>query len=495
MAEVVSMSDFTQWNERRENAIALLLDPLNPRLPDIGHAPQQRDIAAELVNHYDVYGLAKDIVEKGYFPTEVLIGLEDDGNQIIVEGNRRLAAVKLLLSPDLAPEGAVKRFRTLHSRVIGTSIERLRVVFAPSRADAAPLIINRHTTTGVERWKPVQQAKYLSSFVAGDVALGTLASRLGITRGELSEALRMNTMYRLACALPLPDDVLKDVRDSRKFNASTLERLIQSPRTVDFLGLTFDERGRAFGGLHVDEFKKGYGRIISDITLGRIDTRELNTSDDIDRYLNGLGTDRPNRSRQGSFDSASLLRDGPGGRASSSATSKVSGRATVKPSASLIPVDIRCRLKSPRINEVFKELRRLKVADYPNACAVLLRVLLDLVLGYYLEKSGKIEPLLRTADRKNKPKDWFPELRKLLAAVLQDPDVKVPRQARRRLQAMLSEKERRQSLLDSMDQFVHNSYVWPTERELRGVWVAFEDLFRQLLVEPSQTANSPSSEV
>jgi hypothetical protein len=107
-----------------------------------------------------------------------------------------------------------------------------------------------------------------------------------------------------------------------------------------------------------------------------------------------------------------------------------------------VPRDLKCRVKSPRINEVFKELRRLKVAEYPNACAVLLRVLLDLSLAYYLDKTSKIEPLLRSADKKNKPKDWYPELRKLLTAVLQDPDIRLPRQARRRLSMTVRERKR-----------------------------------------------------
>lgn len=481
------MASFNHWNERRETVTSLLLDTLNPRLPELGHLPSQREIVSELVTHDDVYSLARDITDKGYFPTEVLVGIEDDGNQIVVEGNRRLAALKLLLSPELAPEGTVKRFRSLHGKVLIDNVHKVRVVFAPSREDAAPLIINRHTTTGVERWKPAQQARYLSSLVTGDVPLQMLAVQLGITRGELSEALRMHTMYRIACNLLLPENVRTGVRDSRRFNASALERLVQSPKVIDLLGVSFDEWGNVSGRFHVDEFKRAYARMISDIVLGKVDTRELNTSHDIDQYLNGLGPDKPDSSREGSFDSSSLLHD-ERARPRGSASTKTTGPATTRPSHSLIPPDLKCRLRNPRINEVFKELRKLKVAEYPNACAVLLRVLLDLALGYYLDKTGKIEPLLKAADKRNKPKDWFPELRKLLAAILQDPDIKLPRQVRKRLSAMLSERERGQSLLDSMDQFVHNSYVWPTDRELRSVWAVLEDLFKQLLIEPPAPA-------
>jgi len=57
-------------------------------------------------------------------------------------------------------------------------------------------------------------------------------------------------------------------------------------------------------------------------------------------------------------------------------------------------------LKSPRIKEIFGELRRLKLREYPNGCAVLARIFIELVVGYHLDQTGKIQPLLDKAKRK-----------------------------------------------------------------------------------------------
>jgi len=476
------MNDYTDWKERIVTVPVLFLDPKNPRIPELGPTPTQRQIAAELLQHDNVYELAKDITQLGYFPTEVLIGVEENGEQIIVEGNRRLAALKFLLSPELAPDSWVKRFRLLATRMNAENIRRVRVIFAASREAAAPLIINRHTQTGVERWKPAQQAKYLRTLMSPGMSLDEAAQFFGMTRGQLTDNLRTDTMYRIACSLDLPEDVRTIARDPRAFNASTLERLVQSPLATDFLGISFDEHGRITGRLHEDEFRKAFGRMVTDIVRGHIDTRKLNSSKEITTYLDTLGTDRPDRKRHGSFTSDSLLGkpEQPQPTAKGVPKRRTAGRA----SQYLVPSGLKCELKSPRIKELFQELRRLKVSQYPNACGVLLRIFLELVIGYHMDKTGKIKPLLAAAKLKNKGPDWYPTLRQLLDAVLKDSAFVVSPLARKALNKMISDDNHPLSL-DQMDQFVHNRYVAPTEKELRKFWAILEPLLEQFLIEPA----------
>jgi hypothetical protein len=478
------MKDYSGWKEKTLNVTSLQLDSKNPRIPELGHEPTQRDIVAELVEHDNVYELAKDISDQGYFPTELLVGVIEDGKDIIVEGNRRLAALKVLLSPELAPEEHIKKFRLLQSNISPETIKKVRVSFAPSREAAAPLIINRHTRTGVERWKPAQQAKYLRSFATAGMSMDDLAAHLGIPRNELSDNFRTDTMYRIAQILDLPADISGFVRNPRTFNASTLERLVQSAKAMEFLGVKFDEQGNAVGQIHPEEFKKAYARMVTDIAQGTIDTRKLNTSKHIEEYLRGFGSDTPSRKRKGKFTSDALL---GGGNLQTSPPAKSSGGggpAVQRESRFLIPSDLRCRLKNPRINDVFRELRRLKVAEFENACAVLLRILLELVVGNYLDRTNKIQSLLDGAKKKGKGTDWYPTLRQMLNAVLADNDIKLHALARKGLNKMVSNNDHPLSL-DQLDQFVHNRYVAPTEKELRKLWHLLEDLMQQMLEEPA----------
>lgn len=82
----------------------LLLDPENPRLVEfgLGRNPKQFDITKALWERMAVNEVAMSIAWNGYFEHEPLfIEKHANGNQYVIEGNRRLAAVKLLLDADL----------------------------------------------------------------------------------------------------------------------------------------------------------------------------------------------------------------------------------------------------------------------------------------------------------------------------------------------------------------------------------------------------------
>lgn len=283
------MSNYSAWDEQTVNVTSLLLDPSNPRIPELGHKANQREIVAELVNNDTVYDLAKDIAAQGFFPTEVLICVEENTELIVVEGNRRLAALKLLLSPELAPQEWLTRFRTLARKNPSPAVQQVKVVVAPSRSDAAPLIMNRHTQTGIKRWEPIQQARYVHSLRTAGMTLDNLAATTGFTKGDLLAIFRTHTMYEIANSLKLDAKTTATVRDPRKFNTSTLERVIGSPRMRDFLGIQFDNDGQVVGSVHPDDFKKAYKKVIQDIVDGEIDTRKLNN----DKGVQGKRTPSP----------------------------------------------------------------------------------------------------------------------------------------------------------------------------------------------------------
>ncbi len=89
-------SGATQASPRR--VTALLFDEKNPRLSADGDGPSSQSAIFQLLwREFAVDELASSIAANGYFPYEPLIAVEADGNLVIVEGNRRLAALKALL--------------------------------------------------------------------------------------------------------------------------------------------------------------------------------------------------------------------------------------------------------------------------------------------------------------------------------------------------------------------------------------------------------------
>jgi hypothetical protein len=144
---------------------------------------------------------------------------------------------------------------------------------------------------------------------------------------------------------------------------------------------------------------------------------------------------------------------------------------------------------------VFKELKRLSVADYPNACGVVFRVFFEMLVANYMDKTGKVKPLLRKheeaiAKQRAKGKDvdggeWYPTLRQNFSALLADPNsgLELHPQARKALKHMAEDKYSPLSI-DRLDQFVHNVFFTPTEQQLREFWAVSEEFLSQLLREP-----------
>ena len=488
------MKDYSGWKEKAVQVTSLQLDPQNPRIPPTPTALTQRELVAELVAHDYVYDLAKDIAEKGYWPLESLIGLEDEDERKtwVLEGNRRLAALKLLIQPELAPEKYQRRFRNLSADIDTEKLKKVRVLFAPTREAAAPLIMLKHTLPQVQKWSPLMQARFYRGLIKEGVPLDELAKQYGVAAAVISSNLRLDTLYTAACAIPLPEDVRLIVHDPRNFHVSTLERLMEVRETRDFLGIEFDQLGRLKGNVHADEFRKNFGRILADIAHDEIDTRVLNTTAEIATYVANLGGDSPKPMGQGNFTIEDLATPAatPPLRPAKPVAKPAKPARTATNTPVLIPKGTKCGVPNQRIREVFDELRRLKIDEFPNACGILLRVLLDLSVGYHLEKSGKIQPLLDYGKKNNKGADWFPTLNQMLTAMNNDKTVPLSPLVRKKLNKMLSDANSILSV-SLLDAFAHNRFELPTSRDLRGLWDTFEGIFALTLQEPPPPVPPP----
>ena len=80
----------------------LYLDPANPRLADEELSINQQDeIVHWLWRNKSLNELVDSILANGFWEHEELFATEEEGRLVVVEGNRRLAAVKVLSDPGL----------------------------------------------------------------------------------------------------------------------------------------------------------------------------------------------------------------------------------------------------------------------------------------------------------------------------------------------------------------------------------------------------------
>ena len=211
------MIDYTQWKRTTARVSNLLLDPQNPRIPPTDSELSQDELLAELIEHDKVYELAKKIALNGYYVDESLIIAPRNGKFVVVEGNRRLAALKVLLSPAAAPAQHQGKFRSLSAMIPREMIKLVPVTVAPSREAALPLISEKHTRSSVEQWETAQKARFYISLIDMGKSSDDICKEHSLTPSELEDFLRLGTLYQMACSLDLPEDVQRRIENPRSF--------------------------------------------------------------------------------------------------------------------------------------------------------------------------------------------------------------------------------------------------------------------------------------
>ncbi len=144
----------------------LMLDPHNPRLALEMQHQSDEEVISWMLNNASLTELMASIVENGFFGGEPLVGTvsnDGSGKVIIVEGNRRLAAVKLLNTPDIA-RYLVNTVTNLSVEAIekGTLPKELPVYIVANREAVATYLGFRHIS-GVRPWPVIAKARYLYS--------------------------------------------------------------------------------------------------------------------------------------------------------------------------------------------------------------------------------------------------------------------------------------------------------------------------------------------
>jgi hypothetical protein len=470
--------DYAAWPIKRIAVTSLLLDTENPRLPQSGGALPQRQIVDELVTHDDVYELAKNIAGLGYFPTEILLGVHDNDQIVIIEGNRRLTALKLLINPELAPQAHLEKFRRLAEKVATAMIAKVQVTIAPSREAATPILLARHTARQIQAWERPMQARFYRQLLERGLTPDDLVQSYGVTIGQIQDWIRADHVYRLACSLDFPDDVKAKVTNNREFPLTTLERLVASQPVREFLMLKPDPKEVLVSTAKPKDFLKAFRQIVSDVADGSIDSRAANDADNISKYVKTLYGIKPSARSRGKFSLKSHLSQTEQPAFSVSTASRV--RRTSAKSPSVLPKSLKCFCPDARVDDIFHELRRLRVDKNPNASSVLLRILLEFSVSYYLDTTKHIDTLLEKHRRKdNKAPDWYPSLRHLMDHLLGIEIGLQPLELKALRKFVQTKNEA--NTLDSLDGFIHNRKIEPNESELRAIVKLIDPLLRVTL--------------
>lgn len=241
-------------------ATALLeFDPENPRFYRLNDSHSVSAVIEEMLDDEGVQDLMASIGQKGYFEGEPLLVTNENGRLIVVEGNRRLAAVKLLNQEIPPPARRLNSVTQLRNDAVVAPPVELPCIEYSSRREVMRYLGYRHIT-GIKEWDALSKAKYLADIrqeFYADLAVGdqmkSLAKDIGSRSDYVGQLLTALGLYIIAedrnfFDLPMAQ---KDVEFSYLTTALNYKKItdwlgLDSRTDIEMPGLNADNLKRAF---------------------------------------------------------------------------------------------------------------------------------------------------------------------------------------------------------------------------------------------------------
>jgi hypothetical protein len=417
----------------------LLADGGNPRLTQASEGQRDTLRALAVEQGRKLVVLARDIIKHRLNPADPFYVIQlDDGTQrfVVLEGNRRLAALRALENPDLF-DGAVKAnvltlLRRLGKRYREAPIENVQCALFRDREEANHWIELRHTGfnsgAGIVKW--------------GSDAASRFKARIGGSEGIETQAY--NFLERRGDITP----------EQRRVGATTLQRLLQTPRFREKVGLGLRDGRLTLLG-EQEAVAKTLHWIVDSLVSRKLREPQLTTIDQRNDFANSLPPQ---------FVVASVTRGTAPDLASLPEPIKKRARrkreTPPKPRSILIPTDCVISITDERLRRIERELRRLDLEDFTNAVGVLLRVFIELSADAYIDRTK----LAGVVERD--------KLTKKLQTITKDLVARsklIPKQAKPVLKACEKDSLLAPSI-GLMNEYVHNPYMFPSDSDLRTAW-------------------------
>ena len=215
----------------------LLLDAENPRLAsnDLDE-PSQKDLVKILWQQMAVDEVALSIAANGYYANEELLVTRDDAKPeyyIVVEGNRRLAAVQLLRDDELREQLRATDLPEIDD-LARAELDELPVVEYANREELWTFVGFQHIN-GVKAWDSFSKAQYVAEVHENfNISLSDIARSIGDRHATVQRLYRGFTVLSQAQQQLqfLPEDTTRT-----RFYFSHLYTALDQKGFQNFLGI------------------------------------------------------------------------------------------------------------------------------------------------------------------------------------------------------------------------------------------------------------------
>lgn len=417
----------------------LLVNLENPRYPP---RASQRDAIAKMVEHQGMklVKLAEDIVDNGLNPTRrFLVTPNADGGYTVLEGNRRIVALKLLTQPEL---------RT--SLNLSPKIEKRLQALADS---AGPLPMSVECAVRL----PEDAKHWIRLEHTGE------NEGVGVVHWDGPARHRFRTGSPALQAVDIVAPYLDNKTQALlpEISITNIERLLNTLEARQEIGVEVSN-----GKLHLkqpeDKALARLAAVVWDVAHKEIKVTKLGSKDQRVAYARDIAA-RPLKP---------LKSQGPGASGTPASPSTPTSKRVPLQRATLIPRQLKLSIKQPRINKIFDELRRLRLKNYVNSGAVMLRVFVELSIDEYASRRSlglKVMPAQKARSKKvPAPRDMtLKEKVRFVADHLEAQGICT----RAHLQGVRALRHKQHPLsIDSLHAYVHNPHYSPSLPDLTRTW-------------------------
>lgn len=403
----------------------LRLDLRNVRIP--ASDLDEPAIAAYLVEGEDLLELAQDILSLGYIDNELPLVVEEGGQTIVLEGNRRITVLKALRDSSILGRHA-QRLERLASRYPGfESVTDVRVMVAPSREAAAPLLARLHTGQPKKGWQREQQAIFYHAQLSETVSVDDLKAQFPTEARNIKRFVHMGEMRELVRSLKFKDPTLSEWVRTNKLPMTPFQYAYERPRIQETLGFRFGDDERLVSKKLTVGQTRGMAFLLEQIRSGVLNTRSPELKEKAPEHeafvetLRGIVEDRAagraalpvsgGPAGSGSGHNAGPDGSGPGTSSDAGAGAVTGGSGAVDGSSERDDASEaggRGRNRgetrktfdmsgfeyggtSPGMRRRFEELKSLDLDRHPNAAVDLLRTVLECSIKEFLRAKGKAQ--------------------------------------------------------------------------------------------------------
>lgn len=428
----------------------LQVDLYNPRYDQ---RTSQRDTLSTIAHDQGskLANLAEDIAEKGLNPSELTIvtSTEEPDIYTVLEGNRRVAALKIIASSTLLnslglTKGLERRYKALHDSAKDTIPTEIPCVVMP-REEANYWIQLKHTGenegVGVVTWDGPARHRFRGSSPALQAI--DIAERSGYLDDETKKKLP-------------------------KVAITNIERLLNTPEARKLLGVDI-QKGQLSLTSPDNESIARLAMVVSDVANKKVKVTQLDAKAQRVTYAQEVAA-RPLP--------PPVSGAGTKGRGAAAADATAAGaskaRRPINPERkTLIPKQFRLEITQTRINRIYHELQKLAVEDFINSCAVMFRVFVELSVDEYAKRnkiSLKVVPKPKKGSSKpQQPKDM--SLREKIRTVADYLEANGHSTKAELLGTRALSNNREHFLsVSTLNAYVHNKDYNPTPTDMKGSW-------------------------